>query len=235
MLRFGHGPPDLLARVRQPAGEGEHPPVPLARQRAEFRVIHAFSSVVHVVEVGFQRAEASGPGGAVGRQPLVDLAERFGPEPVHAPLASARTSTRPASRSTRRCLTRRAGCSRVTGGSRDGDPPLRRPTPRISCCMIGAGTLRRLASPRRLGRCAVGPHRTCPMAHRPMCGIYGWCGVCGWCRSGGDYWSGNSMPRSPAGRGPKIRRSDSEIATSLMLASRRRIRPCSSNSHSSLP
>src|SRR6185437_15041336 len=70
----------------QPAGEGKHPPVPLAGQRAEFRVIHALSSVVHVVEMGFQRAEASGPGGAVGRQPLVDLAERFGPEPVHAPL-----------------------------------------------------------------------------------------------------------------------------------------------------
>ena len=86
VLRFGHGPPDLLARVRQPAGEGEHPPVPLAGQRAEFRVIHALSSVIHVVEVGFQRTEASGPGGAVGRQPLVDLAERFGPEPVHAPL-----------------------------------------------------------------------------------------------------------------------------------------------------
>jgi hypothetical protein len=55
-------------------------------ERAEFRVIHALSSGIHVVEVGFQRAEASGPGGAVGRQPLVDLAERFGPEPVHAPL-----------------------------------------------------------------------------------------------------------------------------------------------------
>ena len=55
-------------------------------------------------------------------------------------------------------------------------------------------------------------------------------------RLGGDgYWSGNSTPRSPAGRGPKIRRWDSEIARSLMLASRRRIRPCSSNSHSSLP
>ena len=51
----------------------------------------------------------------------------------------------------------------------------------------------------------------------------------------GGYWSGNSTPRSPAGRGPKIRRWDSEIARSLMLASRRRIRPCSSNSHSSLP
>jgi hypothetical protein len=33
-------------------------------ERAEFRVIHALSSGIHVVEVGFQRAEASGgPGG----------------------------------------------------------------------------------------------------------------------------------------------------------------------------
>ena len=36
-------------------------------------------------------------------------------------------------------------------------------------------------------------------------------------------------------RGPKMRRSASSIGTSLMLASRRRISPCSSNSHSSLP
>ena len=37
------------------------------------------------------------------------------------------------------------------------------------------------------------------------------------------YWSGSSMPCSAAGRGPKMRRSDSAIDTSLMLASRRRM------------
>jgi O-methyltransferase involved in polyketide biosynthesis len=52
---------------------------------------------------------------------------------------------------------------------------------------------------------------------------------------GPSYWIGNSAPRSAAGRGPKIRRCDASIGTSLMLASRRRIRPCSSNSQSSLP
>jgi len=51
----------------------------------------------------------------------------------------------------------------------------------------------------------------------------------------GSHWIGNSAPRSAAGRGPKIRRCDASIGMSLMLASRRRIRPCSSNSHSSLP
>ena len=40
---------------------------------------------------------------------------------------------------------------------------------------------------------------------------------------------------SPDGRGPWMRRSPSAIATSLMDASRRRIRPCSSNSQFSLP
>ncbi len=49
------------------------------------------------------------------------------------------------------------------------------------------------------------------------------------------YRSGDSRPRSSAGRGPKMRRSRSAISTSLMLASRRRIRPWSSNSQSSLP
>jgi hypothetical protein len=46
-------------------------------------------------------------------------------------------------------------------------------------------------------------------------------------------------PGTSAGRGPgpaqRKRRSCSAIATSLMLASRRRISPCSSNSHCSLP
>ena len=41
--------------------------------------------------------------------------------------------------------------------------------------------------------------------------------------------------RSRTGAGQKNFRSDSAMATSLMLASRRRIKPCSSNSHSSLP
>jgi hypothetical protein len=45
---LGHGPPDLLAGVRQPAGEGEHPPVSLAGQRAEIRVIHVASFSVFV-------------------------------------------------------------------------------------------------------------------------------------------------------------------------------------------
>lgn len=49
------------------------------------------------------------------------------------------------------------------------------------------------------------------------------------------YPSGSSTPRSASDRGPKIRRSLSEIGMSLMLASRRRIKPCSSNSQSSLP
>jgi hypothetical protein len=40
----------------------------------------------HVVEMSFQRVEAAAPGGPVGRQPLVDLAERLGPDPVQAPL-----------------------------------------------------------------------------------------------------------------------------------------------------
>ena len=35
--------------------------------------------------------------------------------------------------------------------------------------------------------------------------------------------SGIPSPRSPSGRGPRTRRSDSSIATSLMLASRRRM------------
>ena len=52
---------------------------------------------------------------------------------------------------------------------------------------------------------------------------------------GGRQWRGKSRPRSASGRGPKMRRSASVMATSLMLASRRVIRPCSSNSHSSLP
>ena len=52
---------------------------------------------------------------------------------------------------------------------------------------------------------------------------------------GSDYCRGISTPRSASGRGPKIRRSDSSIVTSLMLASRRTIRPCSSNSQFSLP
>src|SRR5215469_13808336 len=38
--------------------------------------------------------------------------------------------------------------------------------------------------------------------------------------------SGISSPCSDSGRGPKMRRSDSAMATSLMLASRRRIKPC---------
>jgi hypothetical protein len=38
-----------------------------------------------------------------------------------------------------------------------------------------------------------------------------------------------------SGSGPKIRRSCSSIATSLMLASRRLMSPSPSNSHSSLP
>jgi len=37
----------------------------------------------------------------------------------------------------------------------------------------------------------------------------------------GDQRSGNDWPRSASGRGPKIRRPDSAIGTSLMLASRR--------------
>ena len=49
------------------------------------------------------------------------------------------------------------------------------------------------------------------------------------------YWSGMSCPCSSVGRGPKMRRSPSSIGTSLMLASRRLISPCSSNSHSSFP
>ncbi len=49
------------------------------------------------------------------------------------------------------------------------------------------------------------------------------------------YWSGMSSPCSSVGRGPKMRRSPSSIGTSLMLASRRLISPCSSNSHSSFP
>ena len=47
--------------------------------------------------------------------------------------------------------------------------------------------------------------------------------------------SGIEAPRSDSGRGPKMRRSDSSIATSLMLASRRRMYPSSSNSHCSFP
>ena len=45
----------------------------------------------------------------------------------------------------------------------------------------------------------------------------------------------NSGPTSDSGRGPKMRRSLSRIGRSLMLASRRRIRPSSSNSQFSLP
>jgi hypothetical protein len=55
-----------------------------------------------------------------------------------------------------------------------------------------------------------------------------------------DIQNGLSLsPAISAGLGPGAaqwkRRSFSAIATSLMLASRRRIRPCSSNSHCSLP
>jgi hypothetical protein len=46
-----------------------------------------FSSLVHVVEVGLQRVEPVTPGGPVRSQPLIDLPERLGPEPVPAPLA----------------------------------------------------------------------------------------------------------------------------------------------------
>ena len=46
---------------------------------------------------------------------------------------------------------------------------------------------------------------------------------------------GISCPRSASGRGPVMRRSSAAIATSLMLASRRRIRPSSANSPSSVP
>src|ERR1044072_3691532 len=56
-------------------------------------------------------------------------------------------------------------------------------------------------------------------------------------RSGGVavYRNENSPPGSAWGRGPKMRRSDSAMRTSLMLASRRAISPLSANSHSSLP
>ena len=54
-------------------------------------------------------------------------------------------------------------------------------------------------------------------------------------RYGSIHRSGNSAPCSACGRGPKMRRSASWIRTSLMLASRRRIRPRVSNSHNSLP
>ena len=53
----------------------------------------------------------------------------------------------------------------------------------------------------------------------------------------GDHGTQRSgmPPVSPSGRGPWMRRSDGSMATSLMLASRRRISPCSSNSQFSLP
>jgi hypothetical protein len=49
------------------------------------------------------------------------------------------------------------------------------------------------------------------------------------------YRSGMSTPCSCSGRGPKIRRSAASMARSSMLASRRRMNPCASNSHCSLP
>jgi hypothetical protein len=54
-------------------------------------------------------------------------------------------------------------------------------------------------------------------------------------RLAGDQASGRGAPRSDSGRGPKMRRSVSSMGTSLMLASRRRMYPSSSNSHGSLP
>ena len=44
-----------------------------------------------------------------------------------------------------------------------------------------------------------------------------------------------SIPCSPVGRGPNMRRSSSAMARSLMLASRRDMSPSAVNSHSSLP
>jgi hypothetical protein len=49
------------------------------------------------------------------------------------------------------------------------------------------------------------------------------------------YCSGDSSWLSVLARAPKMRRSSSAMRTSLMLASRRVMRPCSSNSQSSLP
>ena len=74
MLWLGHGPPHLLARVGQLAGEGERPPVTLAGQGAETSFVHVrFSSLVHVIEVSFQRVEPAVPGRPVRRQPLIHL------------------------------------------------------------------------------------------------------------------------------------------------------------------
>ena len=59
-------------------------------------------------------------------------------------------------------------------------------------------------------------------------------GVTGLMLDARDQASGRGAPRSDSGRGRKMRRSVASMRTSLMLASRRRIYPSSSNSHCSV-
>ena len=90
VFRLGHGAPYLLAGMRQPAGEYQAAAIAVAGQRAETLIFGALVRVhflfLHVVEVGFQRVETVTPRGPVRGQPLIDLTERLGPQPVQAPL-----------------------------------------------------------------------------------------------------------------------------------------------------
>src|SRR5581483_10146560 len=50
-------------------------------------IVGLLSTGGHRVEVPFERVEPVAPRSAVGREPLVDLAQGLGPQPVDAPLA----------------------------------------------------------------------------------------------------------------------------------------------------
>ena len=99
MLRLGHGAPYLLAGIRQPAGKHQGPAIAVAGQRAEilFACLASFArfacSLVdrHSVSPprrrdGLPGVETVTPRGPVRGQPVIDLTERLGPQPVQAPL-----------------------------------------------------------------------------------------------------------------------------------------------------
>ena len=92
VLGLGHRAPHLLRRVREPAREGEGPHLAVGGERPEvaFVVRHDLTSSSsswlvlrgHRVEVALERVEAVTPRRPVRREPLVDLLQRLGPEPV---------------------------------------------------------------------------------------------------------------------------------------------------------
>ena len=105
----------------------------------------------------------------------------------------------------------------------------------VALVLAISGAGRHLPGPRDLRRQAPPPHPRGPRGRRPAALCTASAQRAGAVQVRDRQRRGSSTPRSCSGRGPKIRRSASAIATSLMLASRRRIRPCSSNSQFSLP